>query len=105
VADGFDQPVQVVDAGDGSGRLFVVEQSGRVRVVRDGQVLPESFLNLSARVSCCGERGLLSVAFHPDYPDTSDLFANFNDTNGDTVVARYQVSAADPTRADSAIWH
>jgi glucose/arabinose dehydrogenase len=105
VADGLDQPVQVVDAGDGSGRLFVVEQPGRIRIIQDGQVLAEPFLDLSARVSCCGERGLLSVAFHPDYPDTGNLFVNYTDTNGDTVVARYQVSAADSTRADSAIWH
>jgi glucose/arabinose dehydrogenase len=102
VADGFDQPVQVVDAGDGSGRLFVVEQPGRIRVVQAGQVLPESFLDLSDRVSCCGERGLLSVAFHPDYPDNGDVFVDYTDTNGDTVVARYQVSAKDPNRADPA---
>jgi glucose/arabinose dehydrogenase len=102
VADGFDQPVQVVDAGDGSGRLFVVEQPGRIRIVRDGQVLPEPFLDLSDLVSCCGERGLLSVAFHPDFATSGDLFVDYTDTNGDTVVARYQVSTADPNRADPA---
>jgi glucose/arabinose dehydrogenase len=102
VADGFDQPVQVVDAGDGSGRLFVVEQPGRIRIVQAGQVLSEPFLDLSDLVGCCGERGLLSVAFHPDYPDNGDVFVDYTDTNGDTVVARYQVSAADPNRADPA---
>jgi glucose/arabinose dehydrogenase len=102
VADGFDQPVQVVDAGDGSGRLFVVEQSGRISIVHDGQVLPEPFLDLSDLVGCCGERGLLSVAFHPDYADNGDVFVDYTDTNGDTVVARYQVSATDPNRADPA---
>ena len=102
VADGFDQPVQVVDAGDGSGRLFVVEQPGRIRIVQDGQVLPEPFLDLSDLVSCCGERGLLSVAFHPDYANSGDLFVDYTDTNGDTVVARYQVSTTDPNRADPA---
>jgi glucose/arabinose dehydrogenase len=102
VADGFDQPVQVVDAGDGSGRLFVVEQSGRIRIVHDGQVLPEPFLDLSDLVGCCGERGLLSVAFHPEYADNGDVFVDYTDTNGDTVVARYQVSATDPNRADPA---
>ena len=102
VADGFDQPVQVVDAGDGSGRLFVVEQPGRIRIVQDGQVLPEPFLDLSDLVSCCGERGLLSLAFHPDYADTGEVFVDYTDTNGDTVVARYQVSATDPNRADPA---
>lgn len=102
VTDGLDQPVQVVDPGDGSGRLFVVEQPGRIRIVQDGQVLPEPFLDLSDLVSCCGERGLLSVAFHPDYADNADFFVDYTDTNGDTVVARYQVSATEPNRADAA---
>ncbi len=102
VADGFDQPVQVVDPGDGSERLFVVEQSGRIRIVRDGQVLPEPFLDISDLVSCCGERGLLSVAFHPGYRGNGLFFVDYTDTNGDTVVARYQVSATDPDRADPA---
>jgi len=102
VADGFDQPVQVVDAGDNSGRLFVVEQPGRIRVIEDGEVLPEPFLDLSDLVGCCGERGLLGVAFHPDYTDNGDVFVDYTDTNGDTVVARYQVSTTDPNRADPA---
>ncbi len=102
VADGFEQPVQVVDAGDGSGRLFVVEQPGRIRIVDDGQVVPEPFLDITTLVGCCGERGLLSVAFHPDYAKTGHLFVNYTDRNGDTVVARYQVSTADPNRADPA---
>jgi glucose/arabinose dehydrogenase len=102
VADGFDQPVQVVDPGDNSHRLFVVEQPGRIRIVRDGQVLPEPFLDITDLVGCCGERGLLSVAFHPDYASNGDFFINYTDGNGDTVVARYQVSVADPDRADPA---
>ena len=102
VADGFDRPVQVIDAGDGSDRLFVVEQPGRVRIVREGQVLPEPFLDISELVSCCGERGLLSVVFHPDYRDNGLLFVDYTDANGDTVVARYRVSASDPNRADPA---
>ena len=70
VADGFDQPVQVVDPGDGSGRLFVVEQPGQIRIIRDDQIVPEPFLDITSLVSCCGERGLLSVAFHPDYANS-----------------------------------
>jgi glucose/arabinose dehydrogenase len=102
VAEGFDQPVQVVDPGDGSGRLFVVEQPGRIRIVRDGQVVPEPFLDLTDLVSCCGERGLLSVAFHPDYANTGQFFVDYTDTNGDTVVARYHVAPDDSNRADPA---
>ena len=102
VADGFEQPVQVVDPSDGSGRLFVVEQPGRIRIVDDGQVVPEPFLDITSLVGCCGERGLLSVAFHPNYADSGDLFVNYTDRNGDTVVARYAVSTTDPYRADPA---
>jgi glucose/arabinose dehydrogenase len=100
VADGFDQPVQVVDPGDGSGRLFVVEQPGRIRIVDDGQVVPVPFLDISDLVGCCGERGLLSVAFHPDYATTGDVFVDYTDRNGDTVVARYHVSTTDPNRLE-----
>jgi glucose/arabinose dehydrogenase len=100
VAEGFDQPVQVVDPGDGSGRLFVVEQPGRIRIVQDGQVVPEPFLDITELVGCCGERGLLGLAFHPDYAKTGKAFVNYTDRNGDTVVARYQVSTSDPNRVD-----
>ena len=100
VADDFDQPVQVVDPGDGSGRLFVVEQPGRIRIVDDGQVVPEPFLDITDLVGCCGERGLLGLAFHPDYAKTDEAFVNYTDRNGDTVVARYQVSTSDPNRVD-----
>ena len=64
-AGGFSNPTQVTSARDGSGRLFVVEQGGRVRIVKSGIVLPAPFLDVSNRVSCCGERGLLSIAFPP----------------------------------------
>jgi glucose/arabinose dehydrogenase len=102
VADGFARPVQVVDPGDASGRLFVVEQGGVVRIVDAGVVLPEPFLDISHLVGCCGERGLLSLAFHPHYAENGQFFVDYTDTNGDTVVARYQVAADDPERADAA---
>ncbi len=100
VADGFEQPVQIVDPGDGSGRVVVVEQTGRLRIVQDGRVEPTPFLDISDRVSCCGERGLLSAAFHPDFADNGVVFVNYTDSNGDTIVARYQVSEGDPNRID-----
>jgi glucose/arabinose dehydrogenase len=102
VAEGFDQPVQVVDPGDGSGRLVVVEQIGRLRIVEDGVVAPEPFLDISNLVTCCGERGLLSAAFHPRYADNGLVFVNYTDANGDTVVARYRVAPDDPDRLDAA---
>jgi glucose/arabinose dehydrogenase len=102
VADGFEQPVQVVDPADGSGRLVVVEQTGRLRVVQVGQVSDIPFLDISDRVSCCGERGLLSAAFHPKFADNGLVYVNYTDVGGDTVVARYRVSQDDPNRLDEA---
>ncbi len=60
---GFFRPVQLTNAGDGSGRLFVVEQIGRVMAIDGGEVLPVPYLDIRDSVSCCGERGLLGVAF------------------------------------------
>ena len=75
VASGFDRPLFVTHAGDGSGRLFVVEQGGKIRIVRDGKVLPQPFLDLSARLdTSSGERGLLGLAFAPDYARSGRLF-------------------------------
>jgi glucose/arabinose dehydrogenase len=102
VADGLERPVQVVDSGDGSGRLFVVEQGGRIRIVQDGQVLDQPFLDIAPLVSCCGERGLLSVAFDPDYGRTGLLYVDYTDVNGDTVVARYRVSRDNANQGDPA---
>ncbi|MGD8791249.1 MAG: PQQ-dependent sugar dehydrogenase [Anaerolineae bacterium] len=103
VASGLDHPVQVTHAGDGSGRLFVVEQPGRIRVVRNGTVLPDSYLDLSTQVVYGGERGLLGLAFHPDYETNGYFYVDYTRAgDGATVVARYTVSAADPDVADPA---
>ena len=89
VASGFVRPVHVTHAGDGSGRLFVVEQNGRIRVVKDGIVWPAPFLDISERVSCCSERGLLSVAFPPDFALSKQYFyVNYTNADGTTVIAR-----------------
>ena len=100
VAQGLDLPVGVTHAGDGSGRLFVVEQRGKIRVVDDGQLLAAPFLDLSSQVSCCGERGLLGLAFHPGYAQDGRFYVDYTDSAGNTVVAAYHVSANDPNRAD-----
>ncbi|MFL7794608.1 MAG: PQQ-dependent sugar dehydrogenase [Anaerolineae bacterium] len=99
VASGFERPVQVTHAGDGSGRLFVVEQPGRVRVVQNGSVLTTPFLDITGLVSYGGERGLLGLAFHPDYESNGYFYVNYTNASGDTVVARYTVSS-DPNRAN-----
>ncbi len=101
IASGFDKPIQVTHAGDGSGRLFVVEQTGRIKIIQGGTVLPTPFLDASGLIACCGEQGLLGLAFHPDYADNGFLYLNFSRaSDGATMIVRYQVSTGDPDRAD-----
>ncbi len=100
VAQGIPEPVHLT-APAGDDRLFVVEQEGRIRVVRDGTLLEAAFLDLREEVTSGGERGLLSLAFHPDYAANGHFFVNYTDTSGDTRVVRYSVSE-DPDRADPA---
>ncbi len=85
VAGGFSSPTQVTSARDGSGRLFVVEQRGLVKIVKDGVVQPAPFLDIRDRVSCCGERGLLSIAF-PAGLSPKWTFIDYTDVNGDTSI-------------------
>ena len=96
---GFDLPVQVTNAGDGTDRLFVVEQKGRIRIIEDGAIVPEPFLNISHRISCCRERGLLNVAFPPGYADRQHFYVSYTDLVGDTVISRFRTTA-DPNQAD-----
>ncbi len=102
VLAGLNAPVDVTNAGDGSGRIFVVEQAGRIRIVRDGQLLERPFLDITDRIASGGERGLLGLAFHPDYPADPRLFVDYTDRDGNTVVAAFTGSAADPDVADPA---
>jgi glucose/arabinose dehydrogenase len=101
VADGFALPLLVTHAGDGSGRIFVLQQRGLIRIIQDGQVLPDPFLDLSGLVSPGGnERGLLGLAFAPDYAQSGVFYVHYTNLNGDTRVARYRVSGDDANRAD-----
>ncbi len=100
VANGFTNPVSVTHAGDGSNRLFVTQQGGLIKVVENGVNLATPFLDLSAIISSGGEQGLLGLAFHPNYASNGFFYVNYTDVNGDTVVARYSVSAGDANVAD-----
>ncbi len=94
-------PVAITNAGDDSGRLFITLQSGRVAIYDGTQVLPTPFLDISSLVYCCAERGLLSVAFHPDYKTNGYFYVYYTRlSDGAIVIARYHVSA-DPNVADS----
>ena len=102
VAGGFSLPVGITHAGDGSGRLFIVEQGGLVRIVKNGAVYPAPFLDVSSRLkSGTGEQGLLGLAFPPNYgPAHPYLYTNYTGTQGvgDTVISRFTAST-DPDAA------
>jgi glucose/arabinose dehydrogenase len=101
-AAGLVQPVQVTHAGDGSGTLYVVEQAGRIRTIKDGALGVVPFLDISARVVSGGERGLLGVAFPPGYATKGTFYVNYTRAgDGATVVARYRVTQ-NPDVADPA---
>src|SRR6266550_6078214 len=100
VAAGLSAPLYLTSP-PGDSRLFVVEQAGRIRIVKSGTLLTKPFLDIASRVSSGGERGLLSVAFHPSYRTNGFFFVNFTDLAGNTRVERFTVSA-DPDVADPA---
>lgn len=98
-AGGFESPVDIQNAGDGSGRLFIVEQAGRIRILQNGQTLEPPFLDITDRVNDRGnEQGLLGLAFHPDFERNGFFYVNYTQAGGDTVIARFTASgnAADP---------
>jgi glucose/arabinose dehydrogenase len=98
VVSGLTRPVDL--QADGSGRLFVIEKAGRIRIIQDGQLLQSSFLDITNRVGSGGnEQGLLGLAFHPRYAQNGYFFVNYTNRNGDTVISRFQVSG-DPNFAD-----
>lgn len=101
VADGLEMPTDVIAAGDGSGRLFVVERAGVVRIIQDGEVLAEPFLDIRDKViSGEGELGMFSIAFHPDFATNGWFFVYYTaQPDMANTVERYVVSD-EPNRAD-----
>jgi hypothetical protein len=100
VASGLDRPVHLTAPPLDPSRVFIVEQDGRIRILQNGTLLPTPFLDVTALASCCGERGLLGLAFHPEYETNGRFFVNYTNNAGNTVIARYQVSG-DPNVADA----
>jgi glucose/arabinose dehydrogenase len=98
VAGGLGSPLYLT-APAADPRLFIVEQAGRIRIVRDGRLLATPFLDIRGRVSSGGERGLFSLAFHPLYASNGFFYVSYTDTNGDSRIERYSVTA-DPDVAD-----
>ncbi len=99
LASGLTGITAITNAGDG--RLFVTLQKGQI-VIWDGtQILPTPFLDIAPLIVCCGEQGLLSTAFHPNYSINGFFFVNYTDQTGQTIVARYHVSPFDRNTADA----
>jgi glucose/arabinose dehydrogenase len=101
IASGYDRPLDLqVPPGDHD-RLFIVEQSGRIRVIRNGVKLPTPFLDVSARMLfVSSEQGLLGLAFHPQYATNGRFFVNYINLDGDTHISEFRVSSADVDRAE-----
>ena len=102
LVEDLEQPLFVTHAGDGSGRLFILEKVGRIRIVQDDALLDTPFLDISDKVSRSSEQGLLGLAFTPDYPTSGNFYINYTNQIGDTVIARYSVSPDDSNQADPA---
>ncbi len=103
VASGLTHPVALTFAPDGSQRLFIVEQAGTIRLLKDGVVRPVPFLDIRAQVVSGGEMGLLSVAFHPAFASNGRCFVNYTtrqDETLKTVIAEHHVARGQPDLAD-----
>ncbi len=99
IASGLNRPVDVQPADDGSGRLFIIEKPGYIRVYENGQLLDAPFLDITDRVNDnSNEMGLLGLTFHPDYEQNGYLYVNYTGSGGDTRISRFQASGnvADP---------
>jgi glucose/arabinose dehydrogenase len=90
----FDHPLYVTAPPGDRHRVLVVEQTGRIRVIRDGRVRATPFLDLRNLVSCCHERGLLSMAFPPDYATSRRFYVDYTDRHGDTRVVEFRRSGS-----------
>ena len=102
VASGLTEPLFVVSPPGDTGRLFIVEKNGLIRILDldSGQVLPTPFIDLSDEIVANGEMGLLGLAFHPDFADNGIFYVHISNPNRDAEIRRYQVSADDPNVAD-----
>ncbi len=103
VASGLEQPVAIATAGDGSNRLFVLEQQGQIKIIEDGKLLDQPFLDIRTLVRSGGERGLLGIAFHPNYAENGFFYVNYTrEQQGlETVIARFKISSPGRAEPDS----
>ena len=96
------QPVLAIGAGDHSNRLFIVQKGGRIRVIKNGTLLPTPFLDISSLVSTGSEQGLLGLAFSPGFASNRRLYVDYTNRAGDTVIREYKVRAGNHDVVDPA---
>lgn len=102
VTDGLELPVLATHAGDNSGRLFIVEQRGKIRILSNGSLLATPFLDITDRIRCCGESGLLGMAFPPGHGlDNLHFYVNYTDTSGNTIISRFALLSSNQADPDS----
>ena len=91
IADGLNKPVALTSAQDGTGRLFAVEQGGLVKVIQEGEILPQPFMDLRGRLATTGgvSRGLLGLAFHPEFSNNRQLYVHYTNLAGNTIIAQF----------------
>ena len=95
IVSGLSAPLDLQSVAGDRERLYVVEQGGRIRVIRNGALSPVPFLDISDRIRSGGERGLLGLAFHPRFAQNRRLFVNYTDRQGDTHLAEFRATDAD----------
>jgi hypothetical protein len=103
LVSGLSSPVDLQFPNDGSARMFVVQQGGAIRIAANGSLVPAPFLDITAKVDAGGEKGLLGLAFHPQFPQNHLFYVHYDRIFGgqmESVIAEYQVSASDPNLAD-----
>src|SRR5262245_18831242 len=101
ILSGLSSPVFVGHAGDGTNRLFIIEQAGVIKVLQPGSSTPTVFLDIRTKVNFAGEQGLLGLAFHPSYASNRRFFVYYSQAgDGTEVIAEYHASSADMNVAD-----
>jgi glucose/arabinose dehydrogenase len=103
VVTGLTSPVDAEEVNDSSHRLFIVEQAGKIRIWNGSALLPVPFLDVASRITSGGERGLLSLAFHPNYLSNGYFYIYYTNTAGDVTIARYSRSTADAADSSSGV--
>ena len=101
VISGLTQPVFATHAGDGSGRLFIAQQTGEILILNGTTLNSTPFLDVSGIITVGSEQGLLGLAFDPNYASNGFFYIAYSDSNGDDVLSRYKVSTGDPNVADA----